>query len=198
MGQRMQRLLAEVMKFASVSGFSALVAFGLFNLLVHGPGRVMNDQPLAAYFIANTIGMVISYVGTRKYAFSHRETRGPAGGAVSYFLINTLSLGIPMACLWFSRTVLHQSGVLMDNLSANVVGATLATVFRYFAFKRFVFRKRGHPTGPPHHLAERSAAGVGAPEVGPPEAELVEHQPEQGDADPDHVVRVAGHPADER
>jgi putative flippase GtrA len=199
MGQRTQRVLAEVLKFASVSGFAALVSFGLFNLLVHGPGRLMHAHALTAYFIANTIGMVVSYAGTRKYAFSHRETRGPAGGAVNYFLINTLSLGIPMACLWFTRNALHQSGVLVDNLSANVVGSTLATVVRYFAFKRFVFKKplRRHPVVP-HHLAVPSASGVAAPEVGPPEAELVEHQPEQGDADPDHVVRVAGHPADER
>src|SRR6476646_2533097 len=113
MGQRMQRVLAEVLKFASVSGFSALVAFALFNLLVHGPGRLMHAHALTAYFVANTIGMVISYVGTRKYAFSHRETRGLAGGAVNYFLINTLSLAIPMACLWLTRNVFHQSGVLV-------------------------------------------------------------------------------------
>lgn len=108
-----------------------------------------------------------------------------------------------MACLWFSRNVLHESGVLVDNLSANVVGSTLATVFRYFAFKRFVFKKRRigflgrHPTEPAHHLASRSATGVGAPEVGPPEAELVEHQAQQRDADPDHVVRVTGNAGDE-
>ena len=201
MGQRMQRMLAEVLKFASVSGFSALVAFALFNLLVHGPGGLMHDHALTAYFVANTLGMVVSYAGTRKYAFAHRDTRGPAGGAVNYFLINTLSLGIPMACLWVTRNVFHESGVLMDNIAANVVGSTLATVFRYYAFKRFVFKKRIGPLlhhEPPHHLAVTSAAGVDGPEVGPAEAKLVEHEPQQGNADPDHVVRVTGHPADER
>lgn len=101
----------------------------------------------------------------------------------------------------------------MDNLSANVVGAVLATGFRYWAFGRFVFRRR---TGEARHGrrmmgrmpvmpvtpvmgAEVSAQASGAgPEVGPGEAELVEHQPEQGHADPDDVVWVARDAGDER
>ena len=38
----------------------------------------------------------------------------------------------------------------------------------------------------------------GRPEVGPDEPQLVEHQSQQRQADPDHVVRVARHAGDER
>lgn len=189
----MERLVKEIVAFASVSGVAALVALVLFNLLVHGPGQVMHAHALTAYFVASSLGMVISFTGTRKYAFAHRETRGLGGGTVNYVVVNTLSLGIPMACLWVSRNLLGESGVVMDNVSANIVGSTLATVFRYFAFKQFVFRRP--VTG---LLARRTeSSGVGGPEVGPAEAELVEHQPQQRHTDPDHVVGVSGHPADE-
>ena len=137
----MERLVKEIVAFASVSGVAALVALVLFNLLVHGPGQVMHAHALTAYFVASSLGMVISFTGTRKYAFAHRETRGLGGGTVNYVVVNTLSLGIPMACLWVSRNLLGESGVVMDNVSANIVGSTLATVFRYFAFKQFVFRR---------------------------------------------------------
>ena len=66
----------------------------------------MHEWPLSAYVIANTVGMLVSYRGSRSWAFRHREVVGPTGGRVSYFVINTLSMGIPVLCLATSRYVL--------------------------------------------------------------------------------------------
>ena len=85
MGRRMQRFVAEVTKFLTVGGVATMVAFVLFNALVHGyfagPGP-LNDQPILAFVIANTVGMLVSYRGSRSWAFRHRETVGAAGGRV--------------------------------------------------------------------------------------------------------------------
>ncbi|HEU4513343.1 MAG TPA: GtrA family protein [Nocardioidaceae bacterium] len=143
MGRRMQRLAAEGAKFLAVGGMATLVAFLLFNLLVHGiPGGdpgVMNGQPLSAYVIANLVGMVVSYRGSRSWAFRHREPVGAAGGRVSYFVINTVTMAIPLLCLAFSRYVLGLDSALADNIAANVVGLALGTAARFWAFRRFVF-----------------------------------------------------------
>jgi putative flippase GtrA len=149
MGPRWHRLLSEAGKFMAVGGVATLVAFLLFNFLVHGFwtrfGGIMDDQPIAAYVLANLVGMVISYRGTRSWAFQHRKPVHPDGGRTAFLLINLATMAIPTACLWFSRHVLGLTDPLSDNISANVIGATLGTITRFYLYRTWVFR---HPKTP--------------------------------------------------
>ena len=156
MGRRMQRFLAEVTKFLTVGGVATLVALVLFNAMVHGyfggPGP-LNDWPLLAFVIANLVGMVVSYRGSRSWAFRHRETVGAAGGRVAFFVINIVSMAIPLACLAISRYVLGLDDPFSDNIAANVVGLGLGTAARFWAFRRFIFLT-------PRRAREREAAAA--------------------------------------
>ncbi len=142
MGRRFQHFLAEVTKFLTVGGVATLVALVIFNALVHGyfggPGP-LNQKPLWAFAIANTIGMLVSYRGSRSWAFRHRETVGAADGRWAYFAINTATMAIPLGCLAVSRYVLGLEDPLSDNIAANGVGLALGTAARFFAFRRFIF-----------------------------------------------------------
>jgi putative flippase GtrA len=141
-GYRWQRFLSEGAKFLTVGGVATAVSFVLFNGLVHGyyggPGP-MHDDPLVAFVIANLIGMVVSYRGSRSWAFRHREAVGVAGGRVSFIVINVVSMVIPLACLSFTRYVLGLTDPFADNISANVVGLGLGTLARFWAIQRFIF-----------------------------------------------------------
>ena len=181
---------------------ATVVAVVLFNVLVHGiagisrPGP-LNGWPVTSWFLANCVGMAISFQGSRRYAFKHRRPSGPGGGALNYAMVNLASFSIPMACLWVTRNVLDWQSAVADNISANVVGAALGMLFRFWAFRRFVFKR---PTALLQDLLlqpEAGGASAGAPELGPDEPELLEHQPQQRQADPDDVVRVTRHPRDE-
>ncbi len=142
MGRRLQRLAAEGSKFLTVGGLATLVAFVLFNALVHGyfggPGP-LHEQPILAFVLANTVGMLVSYRGSRSWAFRDRETVGVAGGRLAFFAINTLSMLIPVGCLAFTRYALGLTDPLSDNIAANVVGLGLGTAARFWAFRRFIF-----------------------------------------------------------
>ena len=142
MGQRWQRFLSEGAKFLTVGGLATLVSFVIFNGLVHGylsgPGP-MHDQPLWAFVVANTVGMLVSYRGSRSWAFRNRAAVGVAGGRVSFFVINLVSMVIPLACLSFTRYVLGLSDPVADNISANVIGLGLGTLARFWALRRFIF-----------------------------------------------------------
>jgi putative flippase GtrA len=142
MGRRMQHLVAEVAKFLTVGGAATVVAFVIFNGLVHGyfggPGP-MHGEPLIAYVIANTVGMVLSYRGSRSWAFRHREAVGPAGGRVMFFVINLVSMVIPLGCLSFSRYVLGLNDPVSDNVAANGVGLVLGTFARFVAIRQLIF-----------------------------------------------------------
>ena len=60
---------------------------------------------------------------------------------MNYAIVNFASFVIPMACLWVTRNVFDWSTVLADNVAANVVGAVLAMLVRFWAFRRFVFKR---------------------------------------------------------
>ena len=157
MSHRWLRVLSEGAKFLTVGGVATVVSLVVFNGLVHGylggPGP-MHEQPLLAFVLANTLGMVVSYRGSRSWAFRHREAVGPAGGRLAFFAINMASMVIPLACLAFTRYVLGRSDPVADNVAANVVGLALGTAARFWALRRFIFR---HPVQP--ERPELSAQG---------------------------------------
>jgi putative flippase GtrA len=194
MGARTRRVFGEAIKFSAVNVVATAVAVLLFNALVHGlpmlysPGP-LHGYPVMTYFVANTVGMLISFYGSRSYAFKHRTPTGPGGGLMNYAIVNFASFVIPMACLWVTRNVFGWDSVIADNLAANVVGAVLGMLFRFWAFRRFVFKRHALEF---HGAHATHVIGSAAPELGPDEAELLEHQPQQREADAHDVVGVAG------
>lgn len=140
-----KRRLAEIGKFLTVGGVATAVAFVIFNVLVHGMpwlgGALMPNEPLFAYVLANSVGMLISFAGSRNWAFSDREPVHKDGGFTAYMVINLATFVLPMACLWFSRDILGRTDPLSDNIAANVIGATLGTLARYYLFRTLVFRR---------------------------------------------------------
>ena len=142
MGRRLKRFTAEASKFLTVGGVATLVAFVIFNALVHGyfggPGP-LHEQPLVAFVVANTVGMFVSYRGSRSWAFRDREAVGPAGGRIAFFVINAVSMLIPLGCLAITRYVLDLNDAVSDNIAANVVGLGLGTAARFWATRRFIF-----------------------------------------------------------
>jgi putative flippase GtrA len=170
MGVSWQRLAAEISKFLAVGGVATIVSLVLFNFLVHGFSTaydpLMADSPMVALVIANLVGMVVSYRGTRSWAFKHRQPVHADGGRTAFVAINVATMGIPVACLWFSRNVLGLDDPLSDNFSANIVGLGLGTAARFYLYRTWVFR---HPRTPglPATLLERTAQAW-------PEEELAE------------------------
>lgn len=194
MGPRLRRLGGEVATFSAVNIVATVVAVILFNAFVHGVPMVVNPGPLngwpvTSWFLANCVGMAISFFGSRRFAFKHRRPSGPGGGALNYTLVNLASFVIPMGCLWVTRNVLDWQSALADNVSANVVGAAFGTAFRFWAFRRFVFKKRGNP----FQGSRGEHESAGRPELRPDEAELLEHQAQQREADPHDVVGISRH-----
>ena len=136
MPSRVVRLRAELGKYAAVSGVATLVALILFNFLVHGFGidddALLSGQPYLAYVLAHTVGMVISYQGSRNWAFRHRPPTHSDGGWTAYAAINVATMVLPVACLWFSRGVLNLDGPVADTVAANLIGAALGLGARFY------------------------------------------------------------------
>lgn len=145
MSDRTQRFIAEVGRFLVVGGAATVVALILFNLLVHGfntgDHAMLRDEPILAYVLANSVGMGVSYYGSRHWAFRDRPPVTSDGGLTSFVGINLLTMLIPIGCLAISRDVLHLDDPISDNVSANVIGLVLGLAARFALFRSFVFKR---------------------------------------------------------
>lgn len=151
MGGGWRRIGTEASRFLAVGGLATVVAFLLFNFLVHGFSTryeaPLKDQPYLAYAVANIVGMLVSYRGSRTWVFKDRPPRSADGGRLLFVLINLATMLIPLACLWLSRHVLGLDDPVSDNVAANVIGLFLGMVARFYLFRTLVFQR-------PVHLAD--------------------------------------------
>ncbi len=149
MGERWQRFTAEAGRFLAVGALATIVALIIFNFLVHGFGAMgnapLNDHAELAYLLANGVGMLISFRGSKRWAFRDRETRHADGGVSAFIVINLVTMVIPMACLWISRNGLGLDDPISDNIAANVIGLAMANAARFFLFRVYVFRRPRMP-----------------------------------------------------
>lgn len=145
---RMRGLTHEVAKFGVVGGIGFVVDVGIFNILrfAGNPG-VLEHKPLTAKVISVAAATVVTYVGNRHWTWSDRARSARHREALLFFLFNGLGMGIALACLAFSHYVLGLHSALADNISANLVGLVLGMMFRFWAYRTFVFtRAKERPT----------------------------------------------------
>lgn len=137
-------LLHEVAKFGTIGLIAFSIDTTIYNVLVFGvPGGVgdgaMNDIPLRAKIAATCVATVFAWLGNRYWTFRHRRRTRKAHEFVLFVVFNVIGLAIALVCLGFSRYVLDLHSQLADNLSANGVGLVLGTLFRFWAYRTFVF-----------------------------------------------------------
>lgn len=132
-------LWREVIKFGVVGGVAYVVDLAVFNLLRFGPGELLGDKPLTAKAVSVAVATCVAWYGNRQWTFRRRRTAAPVRELVQFFVINAIGLGIGLLCLFVSHYVLGLRTPLADNVSANGVGLVLSTLFRFWAYRRFVF-----------------------------------------------------------
>ncbi len=137
---RAERLLREVAKFGVVGLVALVIDVGLFNLLRFAGGEgPMFDKPLTAKVVSVVVATTFAYFGNRYWTFRHRGRTSFGREYLLFFVLNGVGLLISVACLWFSHYALGLTSPLADNISANVVGLALGTMFRFWSYRRWVF-----------------------------------------------------------
>ena len=152
------RLLHEIAKFGVVGIGAFIIDIGLFNLLRFAGGEgPMYDKPLTAKIVSVVVATTFAYFGNRYWTFRHRGRTSFGREYVLFFVLNGVGLAISVGCLWFSHYVLHLDSALANNISANVIGLGLGTLFRFWSYRRWVFP--AIPDDPADlELAERDAS----------------------------------------
>lgn len=155
--ERLRGLTREVAKFGVVGAVGFVVDVGIFNLLRYaGSPGLLEHKPLTAKVISVGVATVVTYLGNRHWTWSDRERSARHREAFLFFLFNALGMGIALACLAVSHYLLGLHSPLADNISANLVGLVLGMVFRFWAYRTFVFTRADDRPAP-------ALEGVGPP-----------------------------------
>ncbi|MFT6563331.1 MAG: putative flippase GtrA [Actinomycetes bacterium] len=136
---RLEHLYREVAKFGVVGLIALVIDVGIFNLLMYAGGGLLADKPLTAKVISVAFATTFAYFGNRFWTFRDRGRTSYTREYVLFFALNIIAMGIALACLWFSHYALGLDSALADNISANVIGLALGTLFRFWSYRKWVF-----------------------------------------------------------
>ncbi|MFI6866561.1 GtrA family protein [Nocardia sp. NPDC050406] len=135
---------AELLKFLTVGA----IAFVTTTVLFFGlKWTVLHEKPVTANVIAVLLATVVSYVLNREWAFTARGGRQRRHEAALFFLVAGIGMAINQLPLAISSYLFGlrtpNVSLLVENIadfiSASIIGTLLATVFRWWAMRKFVF-----------------------------------------------------------
>jgi putative flippase GtrA len=138
-----QAVIHEIAKFGIVGAVNYLLDVAIFNVLVLGP---LDHRPVTSKAVSTLVAATSSYFMNRHWTWRHRARTGVAREYSLFIVLSTVALGITLGALGFGEYVLHQHSLLARNVWGNVVGVGLATVWRFWSFKRWVFRDTADQT----------------------------------------------------
>ncbi|MGW1996807.1 GtrA family protein [Embleya sp. NPDC001921] len=149
--KRLRHLAPEVLRFAVVGLLGYTTDVGLFNVL-----RAVLDVPsLPAKSVSLSAATVVAYLGNHRWTYRDRtsadEHDDVAAARRRFLLFVGWSIGglaIQLGCLALSHHVLGFDSLLADNISGNLIGMALATVFRFWGYRTWVFRASPYVASP--------------------------------------------------
>ena len=138
---RLTKLAHEVGKFGIVGAVAYVVDVGLYNLLRFE----VELGPLTSKAISTLVAVTVAYVGNRYWTWRDRSRKGVRREYLMFALVNGGGLAIQLICLGFTVYVLGLHGRLAENIAGNIVGVALGTMFRFWAYRTWVFPQLPDP-----------------------------------------------------
>ena len=132
--KRLTDLIPELARFGVVGLIGSIIDLGGADYLhVH-----MGIGPMVAKAMSITAATLVTYLGSRFWTFRHRVNQALMREGVLFVVLNIIGLGIAEAVIAVTTYGLDMKSELAYN-AASVVGTGLGTIFRYFAYKKWVF-----------------------------------------------------------
>ncbi|MCU1411403.1 MAG: GtrA family protein [Rhodoglobus sp.] len=160
----MRLLIAQLARFGVVGLIGFVIDVGVFNLLratILEPS-VIHEGPFIAKVISTCLAIAANYVGNRYWTFGATKREQVVREGVEFVIVSVGGTLLTLACLWISHYALGFTSVLADNISGNVVGLALGTVFRFAFYRSWVFHpSRSMPLRPAEGAVLPASAAPG-------------------------------------
>lgn len=161
--QRWQKLVHEALKFGTVGGLNLVINYAVFNALAL---TIFRNGQLKATVVAMIVSTISAYFMNRHWTYNDRPKSAMHRETALFVLVNAVGLMIELGILGLAKYGFDIHGLLALNV-AKTIGLGLATVFRFWAYRTFVFR--------PATAVARASASAGAvpPQHEPIDAEVL-------------------------
>lgn len=146
---RFRELINEAARFAVVGLAGVVITDGGANLLRYGAGL----DRFTAVAIATLAAVAISFVASRYWTFRHRARTGFGRETVLFCVANGIGVAISEGCVWLA-SAFGWEGKLSYNI-ALASGIALATLFRYWSYKKWVWPRGAQPYARSSVVAEQ-------------------------------------------
>lgn len=134
--ERWQKFVHEAFKFGVVGGINTVINYAVFNALAL---TVFRNGQLKATVIATIVATITSYLMNRHWTYRDRPKSALKREYVLFFLFNATGLLIEVGVLAAAKYGLGVNSLLMLNV-AKTGGVLLATLFRFWSYRTFVFQ----------------------------------------------------------
>lgn len=155
--RRFAQLIHELAAFGTIGVLNFVITIGISDTLHLGLGV----GPLTSFGVGTVVATTFSYFANRFWTFRHRDKTGLGREYTLFFVFNGVGLLITWVFIGATHYVLDIRSGLAFNV-AQVLGTGVATLFRYWSYKKWVFLPPTAPPVDPH---------TGLPETEPREAE---------------------------
>lgn len=134
--ERWQKFIHEALKFGIVGGINTVINYAVFNVLAL---TVFVNGQLKATVIATIVATITSYLMNRHWTYRDRPKSALRREYVLFFLFNGAGLLIELGAVAAAKYGLGVHGLLALNV-AKTAGVLLATLFRFWSYRTFVFQ----------------------------------------------------------
>ncbi len=187
--RRFAHLIPELARFGVVGLIGTVIDLGgAAYLHVH-----LGVGPMFSKALSITAATIVTYLGSRFWTFRHRVNQALLREGILFAVLNLVGLAIAEVVIAITTYGLDKKSALAYN-AASVVGTGLGTIFRYFAYKKWVFL--AHAPGTAVAAGEAAVSGiVDATETSPSGAALAGVSGSYGPPW-EHMPRESGQPGD--
>jgi putative flippase GtrA len=134
--ERWNKLVREALKFGIVGGANTVINYAVFNALVL---TLWPNGQLKATVIATVVATITSYFMNRHWTYRDRPKSAMRRETALFVLFNTTGLVIELGVLAIAKYGLDIHHLLALNVF-KTLGLAIATVFRFWSYRTFVFR----------------------------------------------------------
>ena len=178
----------ELVKFGIVGGLGTIIDLGGAAVL----HSVYHVGPLESKALSITAATIFTYLGSRFWTFRHRDNQPVHREALLFVALNVVGLILAELVIAFTTYGLDLKGPLAYN-AASFIGTGLGTVFRWYAYRKWIFLA---PAQQPHPQSQAAFAG-GAGAARAADQDFPHYAPWELDPaylDPAYSGRPGGHP----
>ena len=138
------KLAIQFVKFGISGGTSAMVDFGILNILIIITGLASGIWYSVFKAISTIFGIINSYLWNRHWTFEAKEGGMDLREFLTFFAFATLSFFLNVGIASFVVNVIGAPDGISEKIWANIgaaVAAIIVTLWNYVWMKLFVFKK---------------------------------------------------------